>query len=265
MAHGNKSHRAFASGDQATFRIPLPTYQLLAPARWTDWQNEAPTGGKLRAEHRGRLERSAGTENAVEMTSLRPRLEPIALHEVDICNSNALKGFPGNGGQFALEFQGAHLSGEMAQHCALVTAARPDFENPFVASQLEQFAHARHDEGLGDGLVPPDRKWIVLIGTSLEAFRDKLMPGNVSHRSEDALIPDATSRQLVANHALTGLQKTLTLSSSKHQGAIVTRDAETRQRKPQRLEKADVTRYSARNPVSGLVASARSLWRGIPA
>lgn len=265
MAHGNKSHRAFASGDQATFRIPLPTYQLLAPARWTDWQNEAPTGGKLRAEHRGRLERSAGTENAVEMTSLRPRLEPIALHEVDICNSNALKGFPGNGGQFALEFQGAHLSGEMAQHCALVTAARPDFENPFVASQLEQFAHARHDEGLGDGLVPPDRKWIVLIGTSSEAFRDKLMPGNVSHRSEDALIPDATSRQLVANHALTGLQKTLTLSSSKHQGAIVTRDAETRQRKPQRLEKADVTRYSARNPVSGLVASARSLWRGIPA
>ncbi len=265
MAHGNKSYRAFASGDQATFRIPLPTYQLLAPARWTDWQNEAPTGGKLRAEHRGRLERSAGTENAVEMTSLRPRLEPIALHEVDICNSNALKGFPGNGGQFALEFQGAHLSGEMAQHCALVTAARPDFENPFVASQLEQFAHARHDEGLGDGLVPPDRKWIVLIGTSLEAFRDKLMPGNVSHRSEDALIPDATSRQLVANHALTGLQKTLTLSSSKHQGAIVTRDAETRQRKPQRLEKADVTSYSARNPVSGLVASARSLWRGIPA
>lgn len=265
MAHGNKSHRAFASGDQAAFRIPLPTYQLLAPARRTDWQNEAPTRGKLRAEHRGRLERSAGTENAVEMTSLRPRLEPIALHEVDICNSNALKGFPGDGGQLALEFQGAHLPGEMAQHCALVTAARPDFENPFGASQLEQFAHARHDEGLGDGLVPPNRKWIVLIGTSSEAFRDKLMPGNVSHRGEDALIPDATSHQLVANHALTGLQKALTLSSSKNQGAIVTRDGETGQRKPQRLEKGDDTRYSPRNPVSGLVASARSLWRGIPA
>jgi hypothetical protein len=45
----------------------------------------------------------------------------------------------------------------------------------------------------------------------------------------------------------------------------VTRDGETGQRKPQHLEKGDDTRYSPRNPVSGLVASARSLWRGIPA
>ena len=102
-----------------------------------------------------------------------------------------------------MAFDGPDLLGERGQYRRLVAGACADLEHPVGGGEAEQFGHAGHDVGLGDGLAQPDGQGGVVVGRVALGGRDKQMAGNALHGSQHPLVGEAAGTQLVLDHAVT--------------------------------------------------------------
>ena len=92
------------------------------------------------------------------------------------------------------------------QHGCRIAGARPDFEHPFAALQIQRLRHERHNIGLGDGLPGIYGEWCILIGEFSQTLRKKCLSRDLSQSTEDRFGADAARRDLIFDHVLANLR-----------------------------------------------------------
>ena len=104
-----------------------------------------------------------------------------------------------------------HLTGQLAEYRCLVAATGPDFQHPAqfaIAAVAQQFGHARHHAGFGNGLSQTDGQTGVLISLVGQGAVDKAVALHAGHGLQHCGVAHAQCHQLV-HHALahrTGVQ-----------------------------------------------------------
>ncbi len=66
--------------------------------------------------------------------------------------------------------------------------------------ELQRLGHERDDVGLRDGLIVPDRKWIVAVRVGSNPLWNEEVSRDLRHGREDTLIGDVACAKLIAHH-----------------------------------------------------------------
>src|SRR5579864_4828877 len=95
-----------------------------------------------------------------------------------------------------LPLHGEDLRRELSQYRRLVAGTSADLKHTVTGIQGKRLQHGCDDIRLRDGLSGFYLDGLVFIGERLLIGRDKQMPGNAFHGTQDALILDAALAKL---------------------------------------------------------------------
>ena len=108
---------------------------------------------------------------------------------------------PRAGGQHGDPLDRDDAAGELVEHRSRVPGAGADVEHALPALELEELAHRRDDERLGDRLVLADRERRIVVRVRGDLDRDERLARDAPHRGQHALVGDPTATELSLDHA----------------------------------------------------------------
>src|ERR1700731_2194937 len=132
--------------------------------------------------------RSCGQHDLVEWRVLGPAMVAIAHSGLDIGEAQAVQALFGLCAELLDDFHAVHLACELSEDRRLITKAGADLEHDILGTDVEQIRHQRYNEGLGDRLLPSDRKRHVRIGQWLKLDRHEFVSRDLGNCRHDAFV-----------------------------------------------------------------------------
>ena len=163
-------------------------------------QNQPPAIHKLHTKWLGHLWRRCGNKYRVERSEPQKSERAVAAMNVNIAIAETLEPRGSRGSKFRTRFDCENSVCQFRKDGCLITATCADFQDTFVAGELQRRRHRGNDIRLGDGLAFADRQWSVFVGSVPKFTRYELFPPYVSHRRKHARISHSAPPQLLFDH-----------------------------------------------------------------
>src|SRR5688572_28597947 len=197
--HGDKAYwEDVLLGDPAVGGLPKDL-ELLEEA--ADGDHHDASRSELIEEGLGDPLRGRRDDDAVERRVLGPAAVAVPFAHGDVAVTELLHPALGEPGELGNDLDSVDVVRELRQHRALVTRAGPDLEHARRGRELEELRHERDDVGLGDRLVPGDRKRMILVRLRALSVVDEAVSRDLSHRGEHSWVSHAPSDDLGLHHA----------------------------------------------------------------
>ena len=169
-----------------------------------------PTGSTIRPRRRAARRAPAHLlgrrrdRDRVERRAVGRAEAAVADSHLDGAVPGQLERPPRAGGQHGDPLDRDDPAGELVEHRRRVAGAGADVEHALAAVELEELAHRRDDERLGDRLVLADRERRVVVRVRGDLDRDERLTGDAPHRGQHALVGDPPATELSLDHTGSG-------------------------------------------------------------
>ena len=120
-----------------------------------------------------------------------PRL-PSVVRIVDSARQDErLDPLAGLVGEDGVPLEARHVRTQRCEDRRLVPGPCAELQDPLARLRREELGHARHDPRLADRLSGVDGDGFVRVGTALPVAAEEMVPRDLGHRVQHALVADA--------------------------------------------------------------------------
>ena len=148
-------------------------------------------GGELALEPAQHAAAGGGGDvDGVERGLVREPVRAVPDDERHVVDARRGERDGGLGAEGVVALDRPHVPGQAGEHGRVIARAGAHVEHAVVRAQLEQLAHPRDDERLGDRLPAADAQRDVVVGVRPQARGHEGLARHLRDRPQDALVGD---------------------------------------------------------------------------